>query len=385
MIIETPDPTVPVYSTAVSGRTSRTVMRTPAMLLILGTLLVVVSNVGSCQILRRRIEEKRREQQAAAAQSQVTPRGATSCDAPLNLGFRIQSFSSGLRAAVWYPTEGSESRFQYAVPLATALAQDAPVADCGPYPLVVYSHGLGGCGTISVFFTEALARAGYIVAAPDHMDSKCKVDQPFSGSFFQRGEEPFRKPEKWSPANYQNRADDIRRILDEMPRDPRFGRHIDRNHMGAAGHSLGGYTIAGLAGGWSSWRDERIKAALLMSPYVAPFVSKGTLASLDIPIMYQGGTRDFGITPVVKKTGGAYDATKPPKFFVELKGEGHLAWSNKVCREYGSVPACIAESATARTINEYGIAFFDRYLKGKTEPILERSNTELAEYRHSDR
>jgi predicted dienelactone hydrolase len=360
-------------------------MRTAARLVFFATLVVVVSQVGSSQIFRRRIEEKRREQQAAAAQAQVTPRSATRCDAPLNLGFHIQTFSSGLRAAVWYPTESSESRFQYAIPLATALAEDAPVADCGLYPLVVYSHGLGGCGTISVFFTEALARAGYIVVAPDHKDSKCKVDQPFRGSFLQRGEEPFRRPEKWSPADYQNRADDIRRILDEMPRDPRFGRHIDRNHIGATGHSLGGYTIAGLAGGWSSWRDERIKAALLMSPYVAPFVSKGTLGSLNIPVMYQGGTLDFGITPLVKKAGGAYDATNPPKFFVEIKGAGHLAWSNRICNEYGSAPACIAESATARTINEYGIAFFERYLKGKTQPILERSNPELAEYRQSDR
>jgi predicted dienelactone hydrolase len=355
----------------------------------MATLVVVVSQVGSSQIFRRgiqrRMEEKRREQQAAAAQVQVTPRGATSCDAPPNLGFRIQTFSSGLRAAVWYPTKSSESRFQYAFPLVTTLAEDAPVADCGLYPLVVYSHGLGGCGTISVFFTEALARAGYIVVAPDHKDSKCKVDQPFSGSFFQRGEEPFRKPEKWSPANYQDRADDIRRIFDEMPGDLRYGSHIDRSRMGGAGHSLGGYTIAGLAGGWSSWRDERIKAALLMSPYVAPFVSKGTIASLNIPVMYQGGTLDFGITPIVKKPGGAYDLTKPPKFFVELNGAGHLAWSNKICSEYGSVPACIAESATARTINEYGIAFFNRYLKGKTESILDRSNPELAEYRHSDR
>jgi predicted dienelactone hydrolase len=331
------------------------------------------------------MEQKKREQQAAVAQAQVSPHGATSCDAPLNLGFRIQTFSSGLRAAVWYPTLSAESRFQYAIPLATALAEEAPVADCGVYPLVVYSHGFGGCGTVSVFFTEALARAGYIVVAPDHKDAKCKVDQPLTGSFVQRAEEPFRQPEKWSPANYQDRADDIRRILDELPRDPHFGAHIDWKHVGASGHSLGGYTIAGLAGGWSSWRDQRIQAALLMSPYVAPFVSKGTIASIDIPVMYQGGTRDFGITPVIQKSGGAYDLTKPPKFFVELEGEGHLAWANKPCREYGSVPTCLAESATARTINEYGIAFFDRYLKGKNEPILERSETGLAEYRHTDR
>ncbi|PWT98552.1 MAG: hypothetical protein C5B51_29080 [Terriglobia bacterium] len=360
-----------------------------ARLVLLGSLVIAVTPLVSGQVVRgriqRRVEEKQRELQAAAEQGQAVPRGPASCEGPLNLGFRVQTFSSGLRAAVWYPTLSAEEQFQYAVPLATALAKDAPVADCELYPLVVYSHGFGGCGTVSVFFTEALARAGYIVVAPDHKDARCKIDQPFRGPLLQRGEEPFRQPQKWSASNYQNRMEDVRRILDEMPRDPVFGPHLDWDHIGAAGHSLGGYTIAGMAGGWSSWRDERIQAALLMSPYVAPFVSKGTIGSLDIPVMYQGGTRDFGITPVVKKTGGAYDATHSPKFFVELEGEGHLAWSNKICREYGSVPACIAESATARAINEYGIAFFDRYLKGKNQPVLERSNTELSEYRHSDR
>ena len=141
----------------------------------------------------------------------------------------------------------------------------------------------------------------------------------------------------------------------------------------------------GLAGGWSSWRDDRIKAAFLLSPYVAPFLSKGTLGSVHIPVMYQGGTRDFGITPTIKKKGGAYDSSNAPKFFEELEAAGHFDWTNKICFPYGSVQACNLESSMARTINEYGIAFFDHYLKGKNEPILDHSNTELAEYRHDER
>jgi len=38
-------------------------------------------------------------------------------------------------------------------------------------PLVLFSHGLGGCALQTIFFTEELARHGYVVAAPDHADA----------------------------------------------------------------------------------------------------------------------------------------------------------------------------------------------------------------------
>ena len=41
------------------------------------------------------------------------------------------------------------------------------------WPLILFSHGLDGCGAQSKFLTEALAAHGYIVAAPDHADATC--------------------------------------------------------------------------------------------------------------------------------------------------------------------------------------------------------------------
>jgi len=312
----------------------------------------------------------------------VNPRPAAACDSTLNLGFHIQTFSSGLRAAVWYPTTSAETQFRYPGSLTSSMALDAPVAACARYPLVVFSHGFGGCGVQSAFFTEELARAGYIVVAPDHNDALCKVDQPLRGNFLRRGKERFVTPGKWTDATYRDRADDIRLALDEILRDPRFGPSIDASRIGAAGHSLGGYTILGLSGARASWKDDRIKAALVMSPYLTPYLTAGTLPSVHIPLMYVGGTGDFTITPRVRRSGGAYDVSNSPKYWVEFAGVYHLDFSNIVCRTYGSIPACLEKSASARLINAYGIAFFNRYLKGQSEPLLDRSNSELAEYRH---
>jgi predicted dienelactone hydrolase len=333
------------------------------------------------QTIRERIQERR----AALQDDVVTPRGPTSCGATLNLGFRITTFSTGLRAAVWYPTTAGEAPYQYADRLATAVARDAPAADCAQYPLIVFSHGLGGCGTQSLFFTEALARAGYIVVAPDHKDAKCKVDEPRSlGGLFQRAEEPLREPEKWSDTTYRDRKDDIEVVLNEIGRDPQVGRRINQSAIGGAGHSLGGYTIAAMAGAWPSWKEGRIRAALLMSPYVDPFLAKGTLRSMKVPVMYQGGTRDFGITPKLEKPGGAYDASNAPKFFVKFPDAGHFGFTILTCLRYSTTQGCIEKAPLARMINDYGIAFFDRYLKGRSEPILNNPNPQLADMRHED-
>ena len=227
------------------------------------------------------------------------------------------------------------------------------------YPLVLFSHGFTGCGTQSVFVTEGLAQAGYFVLAPDHHDAACGPDH--EGRLFEklstmRSEEPFHKPDRWSPATYRDRRDDLEAILDTVLKEKSFqGFPIDSSRMGLVGHSLGGYTVLALAGAWPSWKDRRVKAVLALSPYCTPFITKGDLGHLDVPVMYQGGTLDMGITPDVRRRGGAYDLTSAPKFYVELGGAGHFAWTNL--------------SMSHRTlINEYSVAFFGRYLKGTSPP-----------------
>jgi predicted dienelactone hydrolase len=242
-----------------------------------------------------------------------------------------------------------------------AMWKPAGAAPPEGYPVILFSHGFTGCGTQSVFLTEALAQAGYFVLAPNHLDAGCGTGLGHEGELFAklattRSEEPFRKPEAWSEATYRNRRADMEAILDTILKKKSFqGVPLDSSRVGLAGHSLGGYTALALAGAWPSWKDRRVKAVLGMSPYCAPFVIKGDLGHLDVPVMYQGGTLDFGITPSVRRPGGAYDLTSTPKYYLELAGAGHFAWTN-LNKSYQS------------PINDYALAFFDRYLKGTTDP-----------------
>jgi predicted dienelactone hydrolase len=229
------------------------------------------------------------------------------------------------------------------------------------YPLILFSHGFTGCGTQSVFLTEALAQAGYLVLAPNHHDAGCGTSLGHEGVLFAklaitRPEEPFRRPGAWSEETYRDRGADLEAILDTILKDKSFqGVPIDPSRIGVAGHSLGGYTVLGIAGGWPSWKDRRVKAVLALSPYCAPFIKKGNLGHLDVPVMFQGGTLDIGVTPSVRRRGGAYDLTSAPKYYLELAGAGHFAWTN-LNKSYHSL------------INDYAVAFFDRYLKGIISP-----------------
>src|SRR6266849_2042229 len=176
----------------------------------------------------------------------------------------------------------------------------------GPWPIIIFSHGFHGCNTQSIFLMEGLAGAGYAVFAPKHRDAACGN----IGVWFTRPEAPFRDPRNWTDATFADRAEDIER----------------------------------------RWKDARVKAVLALSPYAAPFIWRKTLAGIGAPVMYQGGTRDYGITPFVNKGEGAYDQTPAPKYFVDFDDAGHFAWTNL----RGTYHAAIVD---------YSVAFLDRYLK----------------------
>jgi predicted dienelactone hydrolase len=218
------------------------------------------------------------------------------------------------------------------------------------YPLIVFSHGFGGCNTQSRFLMEALAQAGYLVVAPNHADARCGT-RPRTGMIGRRPEEPFQKPKQWSEATYRDRHDDIVAVLDAVLADKKFqGIPVDPRHIGIAGHSLGGYTALGVGGGWPSWRDDRIKAVLALSAFCTPYTAKGDLKHLGVPVMYQGGTRDFGVTPTIRRFSGAYDLSSSPKYYVEFDDAGHFAWTN-------------LNPNFQPIIVRYSIAFMDYYLK----------------------
>jgi len=150
-------------------------------------------------------------------------------------------------------------------------------------------------------------------------------------------------------------------LVNAIERDNRFRAAADLSRLALAGHSLGGYTVLGLIGGWPNWKMAGVKAVVALSPYSQPFLVHGTLSGLSAPVMYQGGTRDFGITPALQKNSGAYDQSPEPKYFVEFDKAGHLAWTD--------VGITAQEEIVA-----YSLAFMNHYVKGESikQPLTKK-------------
>ncbi len=120
----------------------------------------------------------------------------------------------------------------------------------GPFPLIVLNHGLGGSSTKFSDLAGSWAKAGYVVVAPNFPLTNSTVPQP------QR-----------VVADVTNQPGDVSfvvsQVLDRAKAGKRLAGKIATDHMGVAGHSLGGATTYPLAFN-SCCRDARFRSAVLM-------------------------------------------------------------------------------------------------------------------------
>jgi dienelactone hydrolase len=191
------------------------------------------------------------------------------------VGVRTVAERRGDRALaieVWYPASdehagedvapATRDTYELVPGLPTAWQEAARDATARPgrFPLVAFSHGYGGHRRQSTFLSTHLASHGYVVAAVDHTGNtildvmQALLVQQAGGTY-----------------------PDYRTILDEFivarPADVSFaidrlfdgaggleGR-IDRERVGMAGHSFGGWTTLAVTG-----LDRRVRAALPLAP-----------------------------------------------------------------------------------------------------------------------
>lgn len=278
---------------------------------------------------------------------------AASAEGPLRQKLRERLQQQGAR------TEGM-ARMRLA---GLSVAYWLPDESTYPAPLVLFSHGLNGCKTQSAFLMKAMARHGYVVVAPDHKDALCG-----DGGEKTRGahipEERLPDYKAWSDATYRNRAEDIRRLRDALKGAPEFAQRIDWDRVALSGHSLGGYTVVGMAGGWGSWKMPGVKAVLALSPYVGPFTVRNNLSNIDVPVMYQSGTRDLGVLPSLNKKGGGFDQTPSPAWLLVFDKVGHFGFTD-------------IQKAAQPKIIDYSLWFLDHTLKGSDAPLPKTSGVTI--------
>jgi dienelactone hydrolase len=177
----------------------------------------------------------------------------------------------------------------------------------GPFPLIMFSHGLSGHPNKFTELLGAWATAGYIVVAPAFPLTNSTVPGN-SGNAFDLWDQP----------------EDISFVLDQVLAASRtagdsLDAKVDTARLGVAGLSLGGATTYGLVYN-DCCRDNRFIAAEVLSGALLPLPHDYDL-SRSIPILIMHGDHDLSLA-----YSGAVDAfarAAGPKVFVTLIGGSH--------------------------------------------------------------
>jgi dienelactone hydrolase len=178
----------------------------------------------------------------------------------------------------------------------------------GPFPLIMFSHGLSGHPDKFTELFAAWAEAGFVVAAPafpltnDHLDGSSA-----------------------NAADVENQPDDVKFVLDEVlnlgdDRASRLHRAIDPDRIGAGGLSLGGATTYLLAFS-ECCRDERIQAVQILDGILLE--AGGAAVTLDghVPVLIAHADTDPAIPYAAARA--AFDEAQAPAWFLTFYGASH--------------------------------------------------------------
>ncbi|RST19574.1 alpha/beta hydrolase [Streptomyces sp. WAC05374] len=253
----------------------------------------------------------------------------------------------------------------------------------GKHPLVLLSPGFGAPRFTLTTLAEDLASRGYVVAAVDHAYES-------SGTVFPGGRVltcvACRKAETEEDIRRAtvNRGQDLSFVLDRLtgPRPAwRYAGLVDRQRMGAAGHSLGGAAAASVMA-----NDDRVRAGVNMD------------GAFGDPVPEQGlGGRPFlmlGTGDAVHQPGGE-DATWDAawrnldgwKRWLAVTGAHHFTFSDvpvlfdQLRVPYPDAQPTIPATRAISVVRTYTGAFFDLHLRGRPQPLLDGPTVENPEVR----
>lgn len=235
-----------------------------------------------------------------------------------------------LRSLVMYPAavEGEANR-----PIESAQPAG------GPYPLVLFAHGLGGYPEGYAEFLAAVASGGYVVVAPEFpRSSRFNPGGPDAGD---TGSQP----------------GDLSFLIDtvvERAADSQWplAGMVDTTRIAAMGHSNGAVTVHGI-GANSCCRDERIKAVIAIAGPPAPFNGEYDFTATP-PMLLVHGTEDAAIlyeTSVV-----LFNQVSAVKGLLTLDGEDHGAGLNPNSEFFDEVTATVADFLAVALDSDDGAA-----------------------------
>lgn len=213
----------------------------------------------------------------------------------------------------------------------------APREGDGPFPVILFSHGLGSSRQGYVYLGREWASRGYVSIHLQHPGSDSELLRTKGFFAIYRA--------AYDAHEYAARPRDVSFVIDTLERRASSGSgdlwsKLDLDKLGVAGHSYGAHTALTLAGMLvnfpdapaSSFRDDRVKAVLILSPPSMEWSpTPEEFAPIHVPSLHMSGTRD---TSRIWKTTlahrrRAYDSIAgAPRYFLNLDGGTHQTFAD---------------------------------------------------------
>ena len=236
------------------------------------------------------------------------------------------------------------------------------------FPVIIFSHGIGGLKTQNTTQMEEMASHGYVVFSCDHAYDAGVSIFPGERIIFGKTAIPddLTKEEKWNMrrAQLDYRAADIQFMLDEMARgnflSVALKNSLDLEHIGVFGHSFGGGTSVVVAS-----TDERIDACFGLDAWFLPVPSNVLNSDLKKPFIHLGQVRwkeedNYLKLDTLAGNNSAWSLR------LDVQGATHYDFTdfsqfNRLTKRYGSGE--IDPPRIRRITNSVIRDFFDHYLK----------------------
>jgi dienelactone hydrolase len=259
--------------------------------------------------------------------------------------------------------------------------------------------------TENTHLAEQLASQGYVVVGIDHpygsyatvLPDGQVIKSKLLDEDFYSTEASFNRFLKTAETEIRTRADDARFVVDALeeldaagPTEP-FAHRLDLNRVGIFGFSLGGGVAA-----QTCWLDRRFKACLNMDGFMAcESLEHGAIAPLffmsEIDPVPADGLEQLSLSKRREKALDWEQFTQARKLFstfggywLTIKPSKHFNFSDYVFSSpihFFSRSGAIDPTRAARTIDRYSFAFFELYLRGGNQPLLDELIRDSAEIR----
>lgn len=277
--------------------------------------------------------------------------------------------------------------FDYFDQVRTNAVAGAPaVRDDTRYPVLIFSHGRGGYRQHNTAQVEQLVSHGYVVAAIDHPHASAGVIFP-DGRQVDMDPRMLDRPfiDTVIPFLAQDASFTLDRLADVDRADDVLAGRLDLDHVGMFGVSLGGAVT-----GEACKNDPRIGACLPIDVFLpADVVSQGLhqpvmWISRDAGTMRREGWSESDVEETHRTMRAVYDGLSGPAYIVLIPGMYHVDFSDfPLFSPLLAKPLGLSGSLDPQRAREipdaYAQAFFDKHLKGRPAPLLDRPSAQFPE------